>query len=281
MLNSSAKPFISTRLNICVHCVSRNNYNNFDNYMYNCPFQRKLAIQRHRANYHTAKLCIRQQKSTIIRSSSDVKSRIHPSAIKSNTFNIPIIRTQSAPCTTSHKFIAGDVGRINIKNIMRIYRLTFHQIDQVKEMQNLFNKEVNEENCYPSPMGYNGIKIKDDGSLIFSGHENENNNPLFKMTFKYIQKIHILCMSLHHLKHNSPTYFGNRVLYIDPYEISWAIQLHLYNSYFDKKYFVTMKGSLVIVHFKVLQSLISDALNKTLASPENKAWVYCVINDNI
>jgi hypothetical protein len=168
-----------------------------------------------------------------------------------------------------------------VRQLVKTVQFTLPQAKQLTDLCKMFNFQKPPQYCYNGPDEYPFVNIDKHGTFTFLIGDEIKQDPKFMVVSSVMYKVHNICLNISRFRNSAPAYLTNRYSCVDPYEMSWAIQIHLFLEYMQNRTFTVITPSEHAVDKKKLELMVADALNKTLMLPINKAWVFCIIKKHL
>ena len=137
--------------------------------------------------------------------------------------------------------------------------------------------------CYKSPDGFPDVEVDMDGNMQFLITNNLRYDIQIPLLMSTLSHVHHACMAmriqeqraLSNDKHKTIT---SRCLCIDPFEVSWAIQIHLFKMHkMGIRCVVMGVNNTLFVDKNILLLLVRDSLTRTYMTKENAYWAFNTI----
>lgn len=133
------------------------------------------------------------------------------------------------------------------------------------------------------PCQIEDVNTDNHGTLHFKLTQYEMRDIGLPLLLGTLARIHTLCLLLRTwASQGKSLYLDECVLGIDPFEISWTIQIHLFKMHKKGNRFIVMgRNNCLCVNKNILCSLIKDSLQSTYLSVSNAMWVFKVVSTTI
>ena len=136
---------------------------------------------------------------------------------------------------------------------------------------------------YKSPDGCTDVNVDPEGNMEFLITIRERYDIGIPLLLGILTRVHQTCMlmrmrSQSALPADKPNEIASRCMYVDPFEVSWAIQTHLFKMHkMGVRCVVIGVNNTLFIDKSILLLLVRDSLTSTYMSKENAYWAFNTI----
>ena len=136
---------------------------------------------------------------------------------------------------------------------------------------------------YKSPEGWKDMNVDPKGVMQFTITDREQYDIGIPLLLSTLEHIHQTCMSIRmrtqrRFPDDKPDSITSRCLCVDLFEVSWAIQTHLFEMHkIGVRCIMMGVNNTLYVDKHILLSMVRDSLTRTYMSKENAYWAFNTI----
>lgn len=136
---------------------------------------------------------------------------------------------------------------------------------------------------YKSPSQWSDVSVDPKGNMRFLITNRERYDIGIPLLLGTLSRIHQMCMIMRMWAKRAsstdkPNSIVSRCLEVDPFEVSWAIQIHLFKMHRNGVRCVVMgMNNTLCIDKSILLQLVRDSLTRTYMSKENALWAFNTI----
>jgi hypothetical protein len=136
---------------------------------------------------------------------------------------------------------------------------------------------------YKSPEEWTDVNVDPKGNMQFLITNRERYDIGIPLLLGTLTRVHQMCMLMRvwaqrALSTNKPNAISSRRLCVDPFEVSWAIQTHLFKMHkMGVRCVVMGMNNILFIDKNILLLLVRDSLTRTYMSKENAYWAFNTI----
>lgn len=140
-----------------------------------------------------------------------------------------------------------------------------------------------EDMRYKSPDGWTDVNVDPKGNMKFLLTNRERYDIGIPLLLGTLNRVHQTCMMMRMraqraLSTDKPNEIASQCLCVDPFEVSWSIQTHLFKMHKMGVQCVMMGvNNTLFIDTNILLLLIRDSLTRTYMSKENAYWAFKTI----
>ena len=139
------------------------------------------------------------------------------------------------------------------------------------------------EGQYKSPDGWTDVNVDPEGNMEFLITNRERYDIGIPLLMGTLTRVHQMCMLMRirdqrALSTDKPNAIDSRCMYVDPFEVSWAIQIHLFKMHkMGVRCVVMGMNNILFIDKNILLFMVRDSLTRTYMSKENAYWAFKTI----